>query len=72
MALIAGLVTRQPRTRGLVAFFVPLLAPYWGMRERMRGRSVVWLVALVVYVGARVTPSTSSRNEGALCFALTA
>jgi hypothetical protein len=54
LALVAGLAVREPRTRGLIALVVPPLAPYWGMQERMRARAVVWGLAFVVYVGARV------------------
>ena len=53
-ALAAGLLARKPRLRAVLAFFVPPLAPYFGMREKMWARSVLWLVALTAYVAARV------------------
>lgn len=49
VALAAGLVVRDPWWRGPLALIVAPLAPLWGWRERMRARSVVWIVALVVY-----------------------
>jgi len=54
VALVAGLAVREPRTRGLVALLVPPLAPYWGLRERMRVRAAIWSLSLLVYVAGRV------------------
>ena len=45
-------IERRPRWRGLVALLVPPLAPYWGMEERMRLRSALWLGAAAAYVVA--------------------
>ena len=53
VAIVAGLAARHPRVRGLVARVVLPLAPYWGFRERRRGRSSTGAVALVLYVAAR-------------------
>jgi hypothetical protein len=47
--IVVGLVTRQPRWRAPIALVVPPLAPYWGFRENMRARAVVWTAALAVY-----------------------
>ena len=52
--LSVSLMFRKPPWRGVVAFLVPPFAPYWGMEERMRFRSGVWLAALVVYIAARI------------------
>lgn len=52
VALAFGLARRGPWWRGAVALAVPPLAPYWGLHERMRLRSMVWLGALVVYGAA--------------------
>jgi hypothetical protein len=46
VALAFGLAMRRPRWRGAVAFLLPPLAPYWGMRVR----SLLWLIALASYV----------------------
>jgi hypothetical protein len=44
-----GLVRRPPRWRAWVAFFAVPLAPWWGWRERMRARCLLWVVAAIVY-----------------------
>ena len=54
VAVAAGLLGRKPRLRAVAAFLVPPLAPYFGIREGMWGRSVLWLVALTAYVVARI------------------
>lgn len=54
VALAAGLLGRKPRIRGLVALLVPPTAPYFGVRERMWTRSILWAASLVVYVAARL------------------
>jgi hypothetical protein len=54
VALAAGLLGRKPRLRGLVALLVPPVAPYLGIRERMWLRSIVWMLSLAAYVGARI------------------
>jgi len=51
LALAAGLARRNA-WRGLLAFVIVPLAPWWGWRERMRVRSILWAVAAVVYGGA--------------------
>jgi hypothetical protein len=48
-ALVAGLVCKPPRWRAPVALVVVPLAPWWGWRERMRIRGVVWVAAAVTY-----------------------
>ena len=53
LALAVGLVRRAPRWRGLLAFVLPPLAPYWGWSagtSAMRRLVYAWLVALAVYV----------------------
>ena len=54
VALAAGLVRRVPRWRAPVALLFPPLAAYWGMRERMRLRTSLWLGAAMVYIIARI------------------
>lgn len=54
VAIAAGLTLKPPRWRGLLALLVPPLAPYWGMRERMRRRTALWVVSLMVYIVARL------------------
>ena len=54
VALAFGLTLERPRYRGPLAFFVPPLAPYWGMERGMKRRAGVWVAALTVYVLARI------------------
>jgi hypothetical protein len=49
VTIVAGLLARPPRWRGLAALVVAPLAPYWAWQP-MRSRAVVWLAAAAVYV----------------------
>ena len=49
ISLVFGLAARRPRWRGAVVLVLPPLAPYWGIRSGLRGRSFVWLGALIAY-----------------------
>ena len=53
-ATVYGLALRPPRWRALAAFVAPPIGTYWAWREGMRVRSVAPLVAVVVYVAARL------------------
>ena len=48
----------RPRWRGLVALVVPPLAVIWGFRAGFRINSVLWLVAVVVYLIALILSLT--------------
>jgi hypothetical protein len=52
VTLVIGLARRPPRWRGAIAFVVAPLAPWWGWRERMRVRGILWVGAAVAYVAA--------------------
>lgn len=54
VAIVASLLRRSPRWRGLVALLPPVapLAVYWALRERMYRRSALWMLGLVVYLAA--------------------
>jgi hypothetical protein len=54
VAIAVGLLRLHPRWRGPVAFFVPPLAPYWALRNRMPARAIVWLAAVAGYLLVRV------------------
>ena len=54
VTLVIGLLRREPRWRGLVAFFVPPLAPYWGYEARLRKRVTLWIATLAVYLVSAV------------------
>ena len=53
-ATVYGLALRPPRWRALAALVAPPLGPYWTWREGMRLRSAAPIVALCVYVVARL------------------
>lgn len=52
LAIVFGLAMRTPRWRALVAFFVAPLAPYWALRDRMRVRAALWILAALGYAVA--------------------
>lgn len=57
LSLAVGLLVRPPHWRGPVGLLVLPLAPYWGLRAGMRGRSVVWIISLVTYTGSLIVGS---------------
>ena len=48
----------RPRWRGLLALVVPPLAVIWGFRSGFQRTSVLWLVAVVVYLIALIVSLT--------------
>lgn len=52
LSLVFGLAQRSPKARALLAFVIPPLAPYWGMREHMGARAVMWIASAVIYATA--------------------
>jgi hypothetical protein len=54
IALGVGLARRAPHWWGALAIVAFPLAPWWGWQQRMRIRTVVWVVAAVVYAVAIV------------------
>jgi ABC-type uncharacterized transport system permease subunit len=53
-ALVLRLLLREPRWRGLVALVLPPLAPYWGLEAGMKRMATLWIVALSIYIVARI------------------
>jgi hypothetical protein len=49
LALVAGLASRPPRWRAVLALPVAPLAPYWGARAGMHARVVVWIASAIAY-----------------------
>ncbi len=47
--IIVSLGMRQPRLRGLWAFLLPPLAPYFAWSSLMPRRTLAWLVSLLLY-----------------------
>ncbi len=54
VALVAGLLARPPRWKGLVALVVVPLAPVYGARAGMHARWVAWVTFGVAYAVMRV------------------
>jgi len=54
LTLVAGLARCPRRWRAVVALAAPPLAPYWGYRERMRGRASLWIASAAVYALLRL------------------
>ncbi|GAC1352860.1 MAG: hypothetical protein NVS3B20_14460 [Polyangiales bacterium] len=49
VALSVGLLRRRPRWRGPVGFLVLPLAPVFGLIEKLRIRSALWLLFAAIY-----------------------
>ena len=54
VAIVAGLARRAPRWRAAAAVLVPVLAPAFAFRERMRVRATLWCAALGLYAAALI------------------
>lgn len=52
VTLVIGLLRRDPWWHGLLALFVPPLAPYWGYEARFRKRVTLWVVTLALYLAS--------------------
>jgi len=50
VALSVGLAVLGPWQRGLIAFVVPPLAPFWGYNGKLHARSLIWILSLVAHV----------------------
>ena len=57
VGLTLGLLARTPRWRGLVAFLLPPLAPYWAYESGLRKEAAVWVIAAFVYGVALIAGS---------------
>ena len=60
LALSVGLGLIGPWYRGLLAFFVPPLAPFWGYYGKLHARSIVWLVSLFAHVACLTAAAIGS------------
>jgi len=58
VALAAGLMARKHWGKGFASLVVPVLAPYWGIREGMNARAAAWVGLVVAYVVARIVAAT--------------
>jgi hypothetical protein len=50
VALSVGLWRLGPWHRGLVAFVVPPLAPFWGYHGKLHSRSLIWIIAVSIHI----------------------
>ena len=57
VAIAFGLGQREPRWRGLIAFALPVIGPYWAWHAHMRKRVWLWLGGVIVYLVALVLSS---------------
>lgn len=60
VALSVGLAQLGPWQRGLIAFLVPPLAPFWGYSGKLHTRSLLWIVALVAHVACLTAAAIGS------------
>jgi hypothetical protein len=49
VSLSVSLARLGPWHRGLVAFVVPPLAPFWGYHGKLHARSLLWIIAVTVH-----------------------
>jgi hypothetical protein len=57
VSLSVELARLGPWHRGLVAFVVPPLAPYWGYHGKLHRRSLIWIIALVIQLACLTAAS---------------
>ena len=50
VALSVGLLLQGPWQRGVLAFFLPPLAPFWGYSGKLHARSLIWIIALLAHL----------------------
>ena len=54
VALSAAVAQATPRWRGVLAFVVPPLAPYWGWQANRRRLAALWIALFASYAIALV------------------
>ena len=50
VSLSVGLSRIGPWHRGLLAFAVPPLAPFWGYHGKLHTRSLIWIIAVTIHI----------------------
>ncbi|HEX2670136.1 MAG TPA: hypothetical protein VHM25_04650 [Polyangiaceae bacterium] len=63
VALSVGLGVLGPWHRGLVAFIVPPLAPFWGYHGRLHARSLLWILSLVTHLACLTAAAIGSAGS---------
>jgi hypothetical protein len=52
VAIVIGLVLKEPRWRAAVALLVAPLAPYWAIATGMKARGWAWIGSVCLYSAA--------------------
>jgi hypothetical protein len=63
VALSVGLAVLGPWQRGLIAFVVPPLAPFWGYHGKLHARSLLWLISFVTHAACLTTAAIGSAGS---------
>ncbi len=63
VALSVGLAVLGPWQRGLIAFVVPPLAPFWGYSGKLHARSLLWIISLVMHVACLTAAGIGSAGN---------
>jgi len=63
VALSYGLAQLGPWHRGLVAFLVPPLAPFWGYSGKLHTRSLFWIVSLITHMACLTAAAIGGRGS---------
>ncbi|HEX3778001.1 MAG TPA: hypothetical protein VHV51_26220 [Polyangiaceae bacterium] len=50
VSLSVELARLGPWYRGLLAFVLPPLAPFWGYHGKLHTRSLIWIIAVTIHV----------------------
>lgn len=62
VALSVGLALLGPWYRGVIAFVVPPLAPFWGYHGRLHRRALIWIIAVVVHLACLTASAIGSTS----------
>ncbi|MEI9941817.1 MAG: hypothetical protein WDO69_31775 [Pseudomonadota bacterium] len=62
VALSIGLAVLGPWQRGLIAFVLPPLAPFWGYHGKLHTRSLLWIIALVTHFACLTAAAIGSAG----------
>ncbi len=63
VALSVGLAMLGPWQRGVIAFVVPPLAPFWGYNGKLHTRSLLWIIALVSHVACLTAAAIGAASS---------
>ena len=63
VSLSIGLARLGPWHRGVVAFVVPPLAPFWGYHGKLHTRSLIWIIALTIHIACLTAAAIGSAGS---------